>query len=62
MKPVLCVRNDGDDTLGISALALERSGVPVVRLDGFESAVRFPSSTRLAELTSLHWSRRKGGW
>jgi len=42
MKPVLCVRNDPDDTLGITAAVLGEAGVPLVRLDAFEADVRWP--------------------
>jgi GMP synthase (glutamine-hydrolysing) len=43
MKPVLCVRNDGDDTLGITEVALAEHGVTVVRLDAFDAEPRWPS-------------------
>ena len=41
-KPVLCVRNDRDDTLGIAVPALAEQGVPVIRLDAFEAEPRWP--------------------
>jgi GMP synthase (glutamine-hydrolysing) len=43
MKPVLCIRNDRDDTLGITAAALAEVGVPFTRLDAFEPDVRWPN-------------------
>jgi GMP synthase (glutamine-hydrolysing) len=36
MKPVLCIRNDRDDTLGISTTVLGDHGVPILQLDGFD--------------------------
>jgi GMP synthase (glutamine-hydrolysing) len=42
MKPVFLIRNDRDDTLGIAVATLADKGVPVVRLDGFDSAVSWP--------------------
>ena len=42
MKPVLCVRNDRDDTLGIAVPALADAGMPVIRLDAFEAEPRWP--------------------
>lgn len=42
MNPVLCVRNDRDDTLGITIAALAAEGVPVQRLDAFDADVRWP--------------------
>lgn len=41
-KPVLCVRNDRYDNLGIAPTALTESGVAVERLDGFAPDVRWP--------------------
>jgi len=43
MNPVLCLRNDRDDTLGIAPATLAANGVPVLRLDAFDSGVRWPS-------------------
>jgi GMP synthase (glutamine-hydrolysing) len=42
MKPVLCVRNDRDDTLGIAVPALAEHGVPVIRLDAFAAEPLWP--------------------
>jgi GMP synthase-like glutamine amidotransferase len=50
MQPVLCVRNDRDDTLGIAITALAEHGVPVIRLDAFEAEPRWPE---LAEISGL---------
>jgi GMP synthase (glutamine-hydrolysing) len=50
MKPVLCVRNDPDDTLGITAAVLGEAGVPLVRLDAFEAEVRWPDLEEIGGL------------
>ena len=50
MKPVLCLRNDRDDTLGISAAVLNEQRVPVVKLDAFETDIRWP---QLDEISGL---------
>ena len=50
MKPVLCVRNDRDDTLGISASALAEHGVPVTRLDAFDAEPRWPALDEIGGL------------
>jgi len=50
MKPVLCVRNDRDDSLGIAPEVLASEGVPVLRLDAFTAGVRWPD---LGELGGL---------
>jgi GMP synthase (glutamine-hydrolysing) len=50
MNPVLCVRNDRDDTLGIAAPALADAGVPVVRLDAFEAEPRWPALDEIGGL------------
>jgi GMP synthase (glutamine-hydrolysing) len=42
MKPVLGIRNDRDDTLGITAAVLGEAGVPFIRLDAFEADVSWP--------------------
>jgi len=47
---VLCVRNDRDDTLGITVPALTEHGVPVIRLDAFDAEVRWPG---LEEISGL---------
>jgi GMP synthase (glutamine-hydrolysing) len=50
MKPVLCVRNDRDDTLGISVPALAEHGLAVIRLDAFDAGPRWPG---LEEISAL---------
>jgi GMP synthase (glutamine-hydrolysing) len=42
MKPVVCVRNDRDDTLGITGTVLAAEGVPVERVDAFDPEARWP--------------------
>jgi GMP synthase (glutamine-hydrolysing) len=50
MKPVLCVRNDRDDTLGITVPALAEHGVPVSRLDAFAPEVAWPGLDEIGGL------------
>jgi GMP synthase (glutamine-hydrolysing) len=50
MNPVLGIRNDRDDTLGITAAALTEAGVPLVRLDAFEADVRWPDLEEIGGL------------
>ena len=50
MKPVLCVRNDRDDTLGITVPALAEHGVPVIRLDAFDVEPRWPGLDEISGL------------
>ncbi|HJX19353.1 MAG TPA: type 1 glutamine amidotransferase [Steroidobacteraceae bacterium] len=50
MNPVLGIRNDRDDTLGITAAALTEAGVPLVRLDAFEADVRGPDLEEIGGL------------
>jgi hypothetical protein len=50
MKPVLCVRNDRDDTLGIAVSALADAGVQVIRLDAFEAEPRWPALDEISGL------------
>jgi GMP synthase-like glutamine amidotransferase len=50
MNPVLCVRNDRDDTLGIAAPALADAGVPVIRLDAFAAEPRWPALDEIGGL------------
>jgi len=50
MNPVLCVRNDRDDTLGITPATLATAGVPLLRLDAFDAAVQWPA---LEEISGL---------
>ena len=50
MNPVLCIRNDRDDTLGITVPALAEHGVPVIRLDAFDPVVRWPGLDEVSGL------------
>jgi GMP synthase (glutamine-hydrolysing) len=50
MNPVLCVRNDRDDTLGITVAALAEAGLPVTRLDAFDPEAQWP---RLDDISGL---------
>jgi len=50
MKPVLGIRNDRDDTLGITSAALAEAGAPLIRLDGFEAEVRWPELEEIGGL------------
>ena len=50
MKPILCIRNDRDDTLGITAGALAEAAVPLVRLDAFEASARWPELEEIGGL------------
>src|SRR2546423_944478 len=50
MKPVLCVRNDRDDTLGIAGATLADQGVPVTRRDGFDPELRWPGLDEIGGL------------
>jgi GMP synthase (glutamine-hydrolysing) len=50
MKPVLCIRNDRDDTLGISVATLAEFGVQVTRLDAFDADVRWPGPDEISGL------------
>src|SRR2546425_5130166 len=51
MNPVLCIRNDRDDTLGITAAVLAEAGVPFSRLDAFEPDIRWPILEEIGGLT-----------
>ena len=42
MKPVLCIRNDRDDTLGITAAALGEHGLAMVKVDAFDAPSVWP--------------------
>jgi len=42
MNPVLCVRNDPDDTLGGAVAVFGEQRLPVVKLDAFEAGARWP--------------------
>ena len=50
MNPVLCVRNDPDDTLGITPLAFESLRLPVECLDAFSPDVRWPGVEEISAL------------
>jgi GMP synthase (glutamine-hydrolysing) len=50
VKPVLCVRNDRDDTLGIAVPALSEAGVPVERIDAFNLELRWPGLDEIGGL------------
>src|SRR2546423_15213265 len=50
MKPVLCVRNDPDDTLGVAVATLADKGVPVTRLDAFAPGIRWPGVDEIGGL------------
>lgn len=50
MKPVLCIRNDRDDTLGITGAVFAEAGVPVARLDAFEPDSRWPQLEEIGGL------------
>ena len=50
MKPLLCIRNDRDDTLGITCSTLATAGVPLMRLDAFDASVQWPA---LEEISGL---------
>jgi GMP synthase (glutamine-hydrolysing) len=50
MRPVVCVRNDRDDTLGITTAVLGEAGVPLLRLDAFEAEVRWPALEEMGGL------------
>src|SRR5437879_5881652 len=50
MNPVLCVRNDPDDTLGITPLAFESLRLPVECLDAFSTDVRWPGVEEISAL------------
>jgi GMP synthase (glutamine-hydrolysing) len=50
MKPILCIRNDPDDTLGITPAVLGEAGVPLARLDAFEPDARWPALEEIGGL------------
>ena len=50
MNPVLCVRNDPDDTLGITPLAFESLRLPVECFDAFSTDVRWPGVEEISAL------------
>ncbi|MEO6797424.1 MAG: type 1 glutamine amidotransferase [Candidatus Dormibacter sp.] len=50
MKPVLCIRNDRDDSLGISAAVFAEAGLPVQRLDAFERGASWPDLAAIGGL------------
>ena len=50
MKPVLCIRNDPDDTLGIAPASLAQAQVPTQRVDAFTEGVRWPGLSQISGL------------
>ena len=50
MRPVLGIRNDRDDTLGITAAVLAEAGVPFSQLDAFKADVRWPDLEEIGGL------------
>jgi GMP synthase (glutamine-hydrolysing) len=50
LRPVLCIRNDRDDTLGITEAALGEHDVPIVRVDAFDADATWPE---LEEISGL---------
>jgi GMP synthase (glutamine-hydrolysing) len=50
MKPVLAIRNDPDDTLGITPAVLAEAAIPLSRLDAFEAEVRWPELEEIGGL------------
>jgi GMP synthase (glutamine-hydrolysing) len=50
MKPVLCVRNDPDDTLGVTGVVFREHQVPVATVDGYEAGVRWPGLDEISGL------------
>jgi len=50
MRPVVGIRNDRGDTLGITTAVLGEAGVPLVRLDAFEPDVRWPDLEEIGGL------------
>ena len=50
MRPVVCVRNDRGDTLGIAAAVLAEAGVQLTRLDAFGADVRWPELEEMGGL------------
>jgi GMP synthase (glutamine-hydrolysing) len=50
MKPVLAIRNDPDDTLGITPAVLAEAAIPLSRLDAFEAEVRWPDLEEIGGL------------
>lgn len=50
MNPVLCLRNDRDDTLGITAAVLGEQRLPVVKLDAFAAVARWPELDEISGL------------
>jgi GMP synthase-like glutamine amidotransferase len=50
MRPVVGIRNDASDTLGITAGALAEARIPLLRLDAFEHGVRWPELDEIGGL------------
>lgn len=49
-KPVLAIRNDPDDNLGISAACLRDAGVGVIQIDGFDPQAAWPALDQIGGL------------
>ena len=60
-RPVLCIRNDRDDTLGITEAALRPHGVSIERLDAFAPDAGWPELREVAGLIvfggEMMWTR-----
>ena len=50
MRPVVGIRNDRDDTLGITATVLGEAGIAFVRVDAFEADGRWPDLEEIGGL------------
>jgi GMP synthase (glutamine-hydrolysing) len=50
MNPVLCLRNDRDDTLGIAATVFGEERLTVAKLDAFEAVARWPELDEISGL------------
>jgi len=50
MRPVVGIRNDRDDTLGITAAVLGEAGIPFVRFDAFEADGGWPDLEEIGGL------------
>ena len=50
MKPLLCIRNDRDDTLGITRGTFATANVPLMCLDAFDAGVQWPALEQISGL------------
>lgn len=50
MKPLLCIRNDRDDTLGITRGTFAMTNVPLMCLDAFDAGVQWPALEQISGL------------